>query len=156
MQPQKGRDENLLKHIFSLPADAAAAGIAAPKRGAAAAGRGAEIMDDGEIIESRSDNYLQLTPIKGGFNLAKKAKSKRVPRYITVWLAYEVRTGNPFKKYTPLDFDVGQPPISIRVTGAGLLLNKHNVIQIEVRQGNFKLTVTGFDTNRDLRVKTNP
>jgi hypothetical protein len=156
MQPQKGRDENLLKHIFSLPADAAAAGNAAPKRGAAAAGRGAEIMDDGEIIESRSDNYLQLTPIKGGFNLAKKSKSKRVPRYITIWLAYEVRTGNPFKKYTPLDFDVGQPPISIRVTGAGLLLNKHNVIQIEVRQGNFKLTVTGFDTNRDLRVKTNP
>jgi hypothetical protein len=156
MQPQKGRDENLLKHIFSLPADTAATGYPAKKIGAAAAGGGAEIMGDGEIIEAGGENYLQLTPIKGGFNLTKKPQSKRVPRYITVWLAYEVRTGNPFKKYTALDFDVGQPPIYIQATGAELLLNKHNVIQIEVRQGNFKLTVTGFDTNRDLRVKTNP
>ncbi len=155
-QPQKGRDENLLKHIFSLPADAAAIRNATQKMDAAAAGTGAEIVSDGELIETQGKNYLQLTPLKGGFRLAKRPKSKRVPRYVTVWLAYEVRTGNPFKKYTPLDFDVGRPPIYIQVTGAGLLLNKHNVIQIEVRQGNFKLTVTGFDTNRDLRVKTNP
>jgi len=156
MQPQKGRDENLLKHIFSLPTDPAAAANAVREKGAAAAGRGAEIMADSEIIASRSENYLRLSPIKGGFNLAKKARSKRVPRYITIWLAYEVRAGNPFKKYTPLDFDVAQPPISIRLAGAGLLLSKHNVIQIEVRRGNFRLTVTGFDANRDLRIKTNP
>lgn len=156
MQPQKGRDENLLKHIFSLPTDAAANRSAARKMDAGAAGPGAETVSDSEIIENRGENYLQLTPIKGGFNLSKKPKSKRVPRYITIWLAYEVRTGNPFKKYTPLDFDVGQPPIYIQTTGASLLLSKHNVIQIEVLKGNFKLTVTGFDTNRDLRVKTNP
>jgi hypothetical protein len=155
-QPQKGRDENLLKHVFSLPTDAAAARGAARKMEAAAAGPGAETVSDSEIIENRGENYLQLTPIKGGFNLSKKPKSKRVPRYITIWLAYEVRTGNPFKKYTSLDFDVGQPPISIQVTGAALLLSKHNVVQIEVLKGNFKLTVTGFDSNRDLRVKTNP
>ena len=70
--------------------------------------------------------------------------------------AYEVRTGNPFKKYTPLDFDVSQPPLLIQVSGARLLLNKHNVIQIEVQRGNFKLAITGFDVNRDLRIKTNP
>jgi hypothetical protein len=155
-QPQKGRDENLLKHIFSLPTDAAADRGMARKMEAAADGAGAETISDGEIIENRGDNYLQLTPIKGGFNLSKRPRSKRVPRYITIWLAYELRTGNPFKKYTPLDFDVGQPPISIRLTGAALLLSKHNVVQIEVQKGNFKLTVTGFDTNRDLRVKTNP
>ncbi len=155
-QPQKGRDENLLKHIFSLPVEAAAVQDASPKRDAAAAGPSAAIISDGEFIETQGKNYLQLTPIKGGFNLAKKPKSKRVPRYITIWLAYEVRTGNPFNKYTPLDFDVARPPIEIQATGVALLLNKHNVIQIEVRKGNFKLTVTGFDTNRDLRVKTNP
>ncbi len=71
-------------------------------------------------------------------------------------MAYEVRTGNPFKKYTPLDFDVSQPPLLIEVSGAELLLNKHNVIQIEVQQGSFKLAITGFDVNRDLRIKTNP
>ena len=157
MQPQKGRDENLLKHIFSLPADGTAArSQAARPAEAAAVGPAAGIAAEGEIIESRGGQYLQLSAIKSGFNLTKKPDSNRVPRYITVWMAYELRTGNPFKKYTPLDFDVGQPPIDIRVSGAVLLLHKHNVIQIEVQKGNFKLTVTGFDANRDLRVKTNP
>ena len=155
-QPQRGRDENLLKHIFSLPAETAAVGNTAQKIDVAATGTGTATVSEGELIENEGKKYLQLNPIKGGFSLTKKPKSMRVPRYITVWLVYEVRTGNPFKKYTPLDFDVGQPPISIQLTGAELLLNKHNVIQIEVRQGNFRLTVTGFDTNRDLRIKTNP
>jgi len=152
-QPQKGRDENLLRHLFSLPAEPVAYDESqAPDKVRAEAHK----INADEFIETQGQNYLQLTPVKGGFSLAKKAKSKRVPRYITVWLAYEVRTGNPFKKYTPLDFDVSLPPLSVRVTGAQLLLSKHNVIQIEVQQGNFKLTVAGFDTKRDLRVKTNP
>jgi hypothetical protein len=155
-QPQKGRDENLLKHIFSLPTEAAAVWNASQKMEAAAAGQDTAVVSDGDFIETQGKKYLKLNPIKGGFSLTKKRKSKRVPRYISIWLAYEVRTGNPFRKYTPLDFDVGRPPIYIQATGAALLLNKHNAIQIEVRQGNFKLTVTGFDTNRDLRVKTNP
>jgi len=152
-QPQKGRDENLLKHLFALPAEPAAPD--------AVAGKDMPLTDTkkpgtDEFIESRGQNYLQLNAIKGGFNLTKKPKTRRVPRYITIWMAYEVRTGNPFKKYTPLDFDVSQPPLSVRVSGADLLLCQHNVIQIEVKQGNFKLAITGFDVNRDLRIKTNP
>ena len=152
-QPLQGRDENLLKHIFSLPTDPADGNEAKEIDTADLPTK--EIGND-EFIETRGNNYLQLNPIKGGFSLMKKSKSKRVPRYITVWMAYEVRTGNPFKKYTPLDFDVSKPPLDIQVTGADLLLNKHNVIQIEVQQGDFKLAITGFDMQRDLRIKTNP
>jgi len=152
-QPQKGRDESLLKHLFALPADPAVRSDAPEKE---MPGAEPKKINAAEIIESRGQNYLQLNAIKGGFNLTKKSKTRRVPRYITIWMAYEVRTGNPFKKYTPLDFDVGRPPLRVQVSGAELLLNKHNVIQIEVKQGNFKLTVTGFDVNRDLRIKTNP
>ena len=152
-QPQKGRDESLLKHLFALPADPAVRSEAPEKNMPGAEPK--KISAD-DFIESRGQNYLQLNPIKGGFNLTKKSKTRRVPRYITIWMAYEVRTGNPFKKYTPLDFDVGRPPLLIQVSGAELLLNKHNVIQIEVKLGNFKLAVTGFDVNRDLRIKTNP
>jgi hypothetical protein len=152
-QPQKGRDENLLKHLFALPADPAVPD-AAPEKDMPLADTKKPSTD--EFIESRGQNYLQLNAIKGGFNLTKKSKTRRVPRYITIWIAYEVRTGNPFKKYTPLDFDVNQPPLSVQVSGADLLLCQHNVIQIEVKQGNFKLAITGFDGKRDLRIKTNP
>ena len=152
-QPQKGRDENLLKHLFALPADPAVRNELPEKD---MQGPDAKKISADEIIESRGQNYLQLNAIKGGFNLTKKSKTRRVPRYITIWMAYEVRTGNPFKKYTPLDFDVSQPPLFIEVSGAKLLLNKHNAIEIEVQQGDFKLAITGFDMHRDLRIKTNP
>ncbi|CAB1058540.1 hypothetical protein D1BOALGB6SA_3296 [Olavius sp. associated proteobacterium Delta 1] len=152
-QPQKGRDENLLKHLFALQADPAVRNEN-PEKDVAGPDTG-KISPD-EFIESRGRNYLQLNAIKGGFSLTKKSKTRRVPRYITIWMAYEVRTGDPFKKYTPLDFDVNLPPLLIQVSGAKILLNKHNVVQIEVQQGSFKLAITGFDINRDLRIKTNP
>jgi len=152
-QPQKGRDENLLKHLFSLPQEPA---VPSEKKETGMQGPETEEISAEEFIESRGPNYLQLNSIKGGFSLTKKSKSRRVPRYITIWMAYEVRSGNPFKKYTPLDFDVSRPPLLIQVSGARLLLNKQNVIQIEVQQGKFKLAITGFDVNRDLRIKTNP
>ena len=152
-QPQKGRDENLLKHLFALPADPAVRNEIPEKD---MQGPETKKISADEFIESQGRNYLQLNPIKGGFSLTKKSKTRRVPRYITIWLAYEVRTGNPFKKYTPLDFDISKAPLNIQVTGARILLYKHNVIQIEVQKGNFKLAVTGFDMHRDLRIKTNP
>jgi len=152
-QPRKGRDENLLKHIFALPA---AADDRSGRNEKEVPGDGGKQKSSNPFVDVAGSGYIQLTPVKGGFRLAKRPKATRVPRYITIWVAYEVRSGNPFKKYTPLDFDLGKPPIDIQVQGARLLLNRENSIQIEVQKGGFKLTVTGFDIHRDLRVRTNP
>jgi hypothetical protein len=152
-QPQKGRDENLLKHIFSLP-DVQKDPLG--KNEKEVSGEGENKKSTEPIVDVIGSHYIQLTPVKGGFRLTKRPKATKVPRYINIWLAYEVRSGNPFKKYTPLDFDLAKPPIEIQIRGAILLLKKENVIQIEVRKGNFQLTVTGFDMHRDLRIKTNP
>lgn len=152
-QPSKGRDENLLKHIFSLPdvkADPSESN-ADDRLADAAKDKGAEPFVD--VVGSR---YIQLTSVKGGFRLSKKPRVTRVPRYVNIYAAYEVRSGNPFKKYSPLDFDVAEPPIQVQIQGARLLMHKNNCIQIEVQKGNFKLTVTGFDMHRDLRIKTIP
>jgi hypothetical protein len=97
IQPQKGRDENLLKHIFSIPLE--------PVGNAEKSGK--NISDDGntsspsldgDIVELEPGSYLQLNSIKGGFRLSRRTKASQVPRYITLWIAYEVRSGNPFKK----------------------------------------------------------
>ena len=101
-QPQKGRDENLLKHLFALPVEPVERPGKDPKTGK---GAGEDKESDGSFVGVEGSNYLQLNPIKGGFSLMRRAKSTKVPRYITVWMAYEVRSGNPFKKYTSLDFD---------------------------------------------------
>jgi hypothetical protein len=152
-QPQKGRDENLLKHIFAVPLE--------PTGNAETPGRQPSEKENalpgsGEFIELEPGSYLQLSAVKGGFRLSRRTRATQVPRLITLWIAYEVRSGNPFKKYTPLDFDVSREPIQIRSEGARLKLCKENAIQIEVVRSDFRLTVTGFDTRRDLRVRTYP
>ena len=153
-RPPKGRDKNLLRHLFALGAkteDPAGQGSREVK-GAEDQGQAAEEIFVG--VEGAA--YLRLSAIKGGFRLTRRVGTLKVPRYITVLMAYEVRSGNPFKKYTALDFDVGQSPIQIHTEACRLLLAKQNAIQVEVMSGHFKLTVTGFDPHRDLRVKTVP
>jgi hypothetical protein len=152
-QSQKGRDENLLKHIFSLP-DLQTDRLGENEK--EVSGEGKKKKSTEPFVDVIGSKYIQLTPVKGGFRLTKRPKATKVPRYINIWIAYEVSSGNPFKKYTPLDFDLNKPPIKIELQGANLLLNKENIIQIEVQRGNFALTVTGFDMHRDLRIKTNP
>ena len=88
--------------------------------------------------------------------MSRRTKATQVPRFITIWIAYEVRSGNPFKIYTSLDFDVSKDPIQIKADGVKLMLGKENTIQIEVVRSDFRVTVTGFDTHRDLRVRTHP
>jgi len=151
--PKKGLDENLLKHLFSLPTIQL---DQLGKKETETSGEGEKEKSTEPIVDVRGSNYLQLNPIKSGFRLTKQPKARKLPKFISVWMAYEVRSGNPFKKYTPLDFDVSQPLIKIKAEGAKILLNKHNVIQLEVQKGNFKMSVIGFDMHRDLRIKTNP
>ena len=153
-QPKKGRDQNLLKHLFSLPVepDTEAAGDRHSKK----KGPGEDKASNGGFVGIEGSQYLQLTPIRRGFRLMRKSKAMKVPKYVLVWMAYEVRSGNPFKKYSPLDFDISQEPIRLRLNGGNLLLCRQNTIQIEVLRGDFSLTVTGFDPHRDLRVRTVP
>jgi hypothetical protein len=152
-QPQKGRDENLLKHIFAIPLEPVGN---AEKPGQEKSDKESKPPGDGEIVALEPGSYLQLGAIKGGFRLSRQTRATQVPRYITLWIAYEVRSGNPFKKYTALDFDIGREPIQVRADGARLMLCKDNTLQIEVLRSDFRVTVTGFDTRRDLRVKTYP
>jgi hypothetical protein len=152
-QPQKGRDENLLKHIFALPLEPAGN---AEKPGREPSDKESKPLGDGDIVDLEPGSYLQLNAIQGGFRLGRRAKAAQAPRFITIWIAYEVRSGNPFKKYTALDFDVSQEPIQTKIDGARLMLCKENTIQIEVTHSYFRLVVAGFDTRRDLRVRTRP
>jgi hypothetical protein len=152
-QPEKGRDEDLLKHIFSMPLEPTGT---AEKPGKDKSDKGSRGPGDEGIVELEPGSYLQLSAIKGGFRLSRRTKATEVPRFITLWIAYEVRGGNPFKKYTALDFDVSQEPIQIKADGVKLMLCKENTIQIEVIRSDFRVTVTGFDTRRDLRVRTHP
>jgi len=90
----------------------------------------------------------------GGF-VVRPAPGLALPRTVTVQCAYNVSSANPLKKWHPADFAVGSRDIVVDQTGAGSVAVKSgNVLMLEMLGADFSVAVTGFDTNRDLYVKT--
>lgn len=77
-----------------------------------------------------------------------------MPKIATVEVAYDVRQGNPFKKYQPFDFELNKPPIAVKGKGIRASAIKSNALQVEIKHLEFCLSVTGFDPRRDLKIKT--
>ena len=74
-----------------------------------------------------------------------------------VKFAYLTKDGNPFKQWTHLDFQLGKD-IEVFTDGRGLHSNvtidekNKNRLLFKVDNNDFKVKVTGFDTNRDIAV----
>jgi hypothetical protein len=106
----------------------------------------------------RSPSLYSISKITGGFTLTSTdaLSEEKLPLELKIEIAYEVPSGNAFKKYSPHDFKIGNKDEincsaskgSIRTISA-----KHNVLEIEVLSVPFKLSVCGFDENRDLKIK---
>jgi hypothetical protein len=151
-RPAKGRDENLLRNFFyiDIPPEPEQPGI----KDEPIDKPGIDETDKPKPDVSPGDRFFRLQQTKGGFRLTKHPKTKTLPKMATVEVAYDVRQGNPFKKYQPFDFELNEPPINIRGTGVKASIIKSNVLQIAIVQPDFSLSVTGFDPHRDLKIKT--
>jgi hypothetical protein len=148
-QPGRSADRNLLRHIFALPASEP--GEAASAR--PLPGSGGKQSAQGRFNEIKGSASIQLSAIKGGFSLAKHPQADDFPELISVRVAYEVRSGNAFKKYTSLDFELDKNPIVIRSKGLDIIDCRNNTLRFNVKMPDFHLAVTGFDRHRDLRIK---
>ncbi|MCC6501261.1 MAG: hypothetical protein IT313_13430 [Anaerolineales bacterium] len=145
-------DENLLLDIFSLPAEEDETTKREDKQKDNKPGTETEkvTLD----LESRERKF-EVQQIAGGFQVkAGKAKLKPSTK-LEVYVAYDVRKGNPLKKYDLSDFRLDQTPIKIKKPSKGLKLTRihENLILADVINHDFELLVTGFDQNRDLYVK---
>lgn len=67
--------------------------------------------------------------------------------------AYEVRKGNPLKKYRPQDFRFTDSDISLDASGLEIVERQDNMLLVAPTEPDYILKVTGFDTNRNLFVK---
>jgi hypothetical protein len=96
-----------------------------------------------------------LTSRKGGFALkgGPDLKEAGLPLKVIVQAAYDLPTGNPFKKFSRFDFDFRMgPELKIKGAGAKWIAPDANRLVIDVHEPGFTLEVSGFDTNRDLVV----
>ncbi len=152
-RPAAAREPDLLRGVFSLGEDAAVTTPrpTRPTRGPATelttgtvAGSGAGALGEG--------GTLRLERRKAGFKLAGTV-TDGAPRHLRLRIAYEVVRGNPFQRYSPLDFTLDREPIAMQAEGVTVGAVAGNAVDLQVTGPQFELTVTGFDEHRDLRIK---
>jgi hypothetical protein len=94
---------------------------------------------------------FRLDQMPGGFRIRGNPEAEGV-RLVEVEAAYEVRRGNAFRRYHENDFDLSRD-IEIVTQGATVERANGKHLAIRVNDPGFEVTVSGFDSNRDLKVR---
>lgn len=108
--------------------------------------------DDDEEPRTRPEHRFWITKVPGGFSVLSKNGSSP-PDRITVTVAYGVRKGNAFRRYQLADFSVDKVPIRIVAENAIVDAPIGNRLEISSMSAGFRVSVTGFDEERDLEVR---
>ncbi|MFZ3352754.1 MAG: hypothetical protein WA268_18025 [Xanthobacteraceae bacterium] len=101
---------------------------------------------------------------KGGFVIlpAQLTEGAEFPLSFRIRCAYDVLSGNPFKRFNQLDFDLFKahrgtnPPkglLSIIEANAGCWATEPNQLDVRAYSAEFSVAVMGFDKNRDVVVE---
>lgn len=142
-QPTDREDPNALIDIFSVPDP----GSTEWKK------RGRVVTKPKVPPITRSPAQYRIAPRRGGFAI-RSTPDTSPPLQLRVRLAYDVVTGDPLKKYDPLDFNlVTSQGLAVDANGAVVSISAPNELNVEVHASAFKLDVDGFDLNRDLFVR---
>lgn len=118
-------------------------------------GKGKPDVPKPDPLPPPKPKFYRVQSARGGFTLQPgTVPPPRVPVTLKVEVAYDVRKGNPFAKYAVDDFRLLHGPVRVegREQGLKLVRVERNEMEIEVRDAAFGLTLTGFDTKRDLIV----
>tara|TARA_B110000211_G_scaffold230639_1_gene290500 strand:+ start:2088 stop:3956 length:1869 start_codon:yes stop_codon:yes gene_type:complete len=106
------------------------------------------------VIEPKPKEFT-VTKIANGFHVASSDSFdiSNPSRELAVEVAYNIAKGNPFKKHSPYDFKLGEGPIKIEKVGLKEISRLPNKLSYQITNLPFKLKLTGFDVNRDLRIR---
>ena len=106
-------------------------------------------------LEEMALPKFYVWPVKGGFTVrgGPGLKDDDLPLSLSVITAYEIRSGNPFKKYNPCDYRLEEPPMQIVHTGLTDLQPSGQRVDFIATATDFHLEVSGFDVHRDLKLK---
>jgi len=154
-RPPSGLDEHLLEDMFSidLPPDEAEA---IPRPHGDQPAPGDEPEHTPVIVVPRVDRPFRIQQTSGGFCVKGNPKVEQGLSALNIEVAYEVRKGNPFKKYRPFDFRLDASPITVEARRATIEAVSENKLRFTSTSADFEVEVTGFDRRRDLRVRVVP
>lgn len=147
-------DHTALAAFFPRPGDSdspSALGTGPP-----AAGLGNRAPDRPVQPIVRARRPWAIRPRKGGFSIVPGTRARECPYPygIRILVAYDVPRGNPFKRYSLLDFDLGTS-VGITKSHAGVTIKteEDNSVEAVLMRPDFAIEFLGFDTERDLVVR---
>lgn len=146
----EGIDPNLLSGLFSIEIPDAEHNSAGTRTRDL---RGKKAFAPFELeVHSGPDNFV-LTKTSGGLRVSCAGAAGRTPGSLVIEAAFEVRRGDPFRKYSPLDFDFGDGRFDVLAKGASITLAKGNRVEARIQEIDFAIRIEGFDALRDVRVR---
>jgi len=125
-----------------------------PKSAQPTSGRKPVTGGPSEIPET-APKAFRIQKRSGGFALlpGPALQEDQLPMQVRVRCAYDVLSGNPFRRFSEYDFSFYGTNLKVERTQAQFLPREPNEIEVEVRRADFKIEVTGFDPNRDLIIE---
>jgi hypothetical protein len=104
-------------------------------------------------IEPR-EKFLSVQPRSGGFAIipGAGAASRTYPVRLRVRLAYDMLGADPFKRFSPFDFNLAKG-IDLELENAEAEIAKPNIAVVTLQSAEFRIAASGFDVNRDLLVE---
>lgn len=136
-QPPPGLERNFLRDIFFIPES---------------------VKEESPIVKPPppppppQNQIFDVSRILGGFRIKLSNEEVNLPTQTFIRIAYDIRRGNPFSNYHPMDFDLTNQTLNINVVGGDVVALGQNHLKVSVREYNFEIQVTGFDNHRDLIV----
>lgn len=104
------------------------------------------------VLQSRAE--IRITPLADGFTAMATGWPVDWGSHVEIRAAYETAKGDPFSRYQKYDFDFKGRVLKQKIEGADIVSADGNRIIISITAPIFQVTVTGFDTNRDLVVRS--
>jgi hypothetical protein len=151
-KPAESVDRELLSDIFfiEIPLDLENEKQQTKKKSDKDSGEDPD--DDFNPPESKP-KLISLTRVKRGIAIRKNPVTQQLPVSVRAEFAYNVRKGNPFKKYLPIDFSLESDPLVVESENVKILSKSKNILEFEIEKPEFTVVISGFDENRDLVVK---
>jgi hypothetical protein len=148
-ETQKEEDPSLLMDFFSLPPspdeEPTTTVVQEPR-----AKPGTQSIMQPPPIPVPPPPRFRIQKVRGGFRVIR-GEAAMPPPFIDIRVAYDVRNGNPLKKYHPADFELKKG--HIRSEGVQIVRCEENNIGVRVLRPKFSIDVSGFDEQRDLYVR---
>jgi hypothetical protein len=146
---QQAPDPTLLVDLFSIPADKPTGTKGKKKQDKVQSG---PTPPETPPIPPPKPKRYRIERSAGGFVVRPGPAGSTPPPILELKVAYGVRRGSAFSKWTEDDFAFGNGDIEAVAAGAEVVRAKENVLVLRITETDFEVFVNGFDENRDLEI----